>query len=152
HSRQSPARRPTPATRAPPRGPRGRTSTPASPVSCPTTGPSFPISSLVAFAGVRPAGLHATEMVADGGANRIGVAQRTRVLRLPAGMKPAVRCYLATLILPVGLVVSYCRPGHQPGSGRAHRQALFGVGLDGLVLGLGGGRPAAVPHRLPIQI
>ena len=63
--------------------------------------------------------------------------------------KYAVGCYPPTLSSWSALCG---RAGHQPGSGCAHRQAVVRVGLDGLVLGLRRRRPAAIPHRLPIQV
>jgi hypothetical protein len=44
------------------------------------------------------------------------------------------------------------RTRYQPGTRFAHRQAMVGVILHGHVVNLCGGRPAAVPNRLPIQV
>src|SRR5579875_1423330 len=161
--RRSAGRPRTPAPHVTPRARHGRSSTPASPASCRVTGAtaraerasSFVIRSLICLAGVRPSGPHAAEVAADGSADRFGV----RGL-VPAGTKSAVRCYPVVLVGPavrctvdaVAGRLGGCAAGYQSRAGFTHRQTRFGMRGDRHVLHLGGSRPAAVPHRLPVQV
>ena len=70
-----------------------------------------------------------------------GRAPRPPLALVPLSSAPVVR-----------VSVRLAAARHQPGAGVTHRQAMFGVRLHGRVLHLGGRRPAAVPHRLPVQV
>src|SRR6185295_11149232 len=114
--------------------------------------------------GMRSAGMHTSEMGADACTDSVRIAERYRVT---ASVELSRRCYLViAIVAPVSAAVALRQSGgvrvvrvgglhrarHQSGTRLAHRQTVLGVLQNRRVLGGRRGRPAMIPHRLPVQV